>query len=202
MLLGHLEHLTGQLDAARAQFTGSIGEFEATGSLWGVGNALSGLAWVALAAGDESEAIRLVDQSAAALQAAGPWFLALGLYIRASVAVQRGAADEAIARVRESLSLIRELQDKFAFVHALMPLAAAAVLKGDDAWAARILGARDAVAERTGATVADQLAHELRTKAEREARVRLGESRWARAYDAGRNASIDSLLDDIERVTN
>ena len=83
-----------------------------------------------------------------------------------------------------------------------MPLAVAAVLKRDDAWAARILGARDAVAERTGATVADRLANELRAQAERDARARLGESRWTRAYDAGRSASIDSLLDDIERVTH
>ena len=62
---------------------------------------------------------------------------------------------EAIAFVRESLTHIRGLHDKFAFVYALVPLAAAAALKGDDAWAARILGARDAVTERTGATVAD-----------------------------------------------
>ena len=38
-------------------------------------------------------------------------------------------------------------------MYTLVPLAAAAALKGDDAWAARILGARDAVAESTGATI-------------------------------------------------
>ena len=81
---------------------------------------------------------------------------------------------------------IRELHDKFAFVYALVPLAAAAVLKGDDAWAARILGARDAVTERTGATVVDQSVHALGEQAEREVRARLGPDRWARAYAAGR----------------
>ena len=79
---------------------------------------------------------------------AGPWFLSLVAYLRAILAVRRGNADEAIALVRESLTRIRELHDKFAFVYALVPLAAAAALKGDDAWAARILGARDAVTER------------------------------------------------------
>ena len=59
-------------------------------------------------------------------------------------------------------------------------------LKGDDAWAARILGARDAVTERTGATVVDKSVHELREQAEREVRARLGPERWARAYAAGR----------------
>ena len=104
----------------------------------------------------------------------------------------------AIALVRESLTRIRELHDKFAFVHALVPLAAAAALKGDDAWAARILGARDAVTERTGATVVDKSVHDLREQAEREARARLGPDRWAQAYAAGRRTSIDALLKDID----
>ena len=75
------------------------------------------------------------------------------------------------------------------------PLAAAAALKGDDAWAARILGARDAVIERTGVAVADSPVHDLREQAEREARARLGPDRWARAYAAGRRTSIDSAQD-------
>ena len=98
---------------------------------------------------------RLLEEAASVLRDAGPWFLSLGLYMRAVLAVRRGNSDEAIALVRESLTRIRELHDKFAFVYALVPLAAAAALKGDDAWAARILGARDAVTERTGATVVD-----------------------------------------------
>ncbi len=57
-----------------------------------------------------------------------------------------------MASVRESLTLIRHVHDRHAFVHILAPLAAAAILKSDGAWAARILGARDAVAERMGAS--------------------------------------------------
>jgi hypothetical protein len=102
--------------------------------------------------------------------------------------------------VRESLTHIRELHDTFAFVYALVPLAAAAVLKGEDVWAARILGARDAVTERTGVTIVDQSVHDLREQAEREVRARLGADRWARAYAAGRVTSIDSLITDIDSV--
>jgi hypothetical protein len=102
--------------------------------------------------------------------------------------------------VRESLTPIRELHDKFAFVYTLVPLAAAVALKGDHAWAARILGARDAVIERTGITIVDAPVHDLREQAEREARACLGADRWARAYAAGRTASIDALLKDIERA--
>jgi hypothetical protein len=74
------------------------------------------------------------------------------------------------------------------------------VLKGDDEWSARILGARDAVTERTGATVVDKLVADLKGQAERKVRARLGPDRWARSYAAGRGVSIESLLKDIDRV--
>ena len=197
-LFGHVEHAGGNVSAARDRFTRAVEGFEALGIMWGVGNAQSGVAEVALAAGDAGEAERLLDQAAVSLRHAGPWFRALPDYVRAVVAVRRGDADKAIALVRESLTDIRELQDKFAFVYALVPLAAAAVLKGDDAWAARILGARDAVTERTGATVADNAVHDLQEQVERDARARLGPNRWAMAYAAGRKTSIDGLLKDID----
>jgi hypothetical protein len=85
-------------------------------------------------------------------------------------------------------------------VYALVALAAAAVLKGENAWAARILGAGDSVTERTGATVVDKPVQDLREETEREARARLGPDRWALAYAAGRSASIDALMKDVDRV--
>jgi ATP/maltotriose-dependent transcriptional regulator MalT len=157
------------------------------------------MAWVALASGDTSEAERLLGEADLVLRDAGPWFLSLGLYVRGILAVRRGAADEAIMLARANLEHIREIQDKFAFVYAVIPLATAATLKGDDAWAARILGARDAVTDRTGARFADESVRDLREATERGARARLGPERWARAYAAGREASIDSLLNDIDR---
>jgi predicted ATPase/DNA-binding XRE family transcriptional regulator len=199
-LFGHVEYAVGNMDAARGRFTRSVEGFRALAIPWGTGNALSGMAWVALSTGDAGEAERLLDEATSVLRHAGPWFLSLGLYVRAILAVRRGNADEAIALVRESLTRIRELLDKFAFVYALVPLAAAAVLKGDYVWAARILGARDAVTETTGATVVDASVDDLQERAEREARARLGPDRWAQAYAAGRRTSIDALLKDIDRV--
>ena len=112
---------------------------------------------------------------------------------------------------RDSLARIRDLDDRFAFVYTLPPLAAAAILKGDDAWAARILGALDAVAERTGATFVDKslslagpvgaTVETLKEQAEREVRARLGPDRWAWVYAAGRSSSsVGSLIDEIDRV--
>ena len=199
-LLGHIENAAGNVNAARERFSYSVESFRALAIPWGTGNALIGMAGVALATGDVDSAERLLDEATSVLRHAGPWFLNLPLYIRAILAVRRGNADQAIALVRESLICSRELRDKFAFVYALAPLAAAAVLKGDDAWAARILGARDAVTERTGASAVDKSVHELRERTEQGVRARLGPDRWARAYAAGRSASIDSLLKDIDNA--
>jgi ATP/maltotriose-dependent transcriptional regulator MalT len=199
-LSARVEHALGNLKAARDWFTLAVEGFRSMAIAWGSGNALSGMASVALATGDAGQAERLLDEAMPVLRQAGPWFLTWALYLRAIVAVRRGNADEAIALVRESLTYIRDLQDKYAFAYTLVPLVAAAVLKGDDAWAARILGARDAVSERTGATVVLKLVHDLQAQSEREVRARLGPDRWAGAYAAGRRTSFDALLKDIDHV--
>ncbi len=199
-LLGDIEHSVGHADAAREHFARGIEGFRALALPWGLGNSLTGMAAVVLATGDTAHAERLLDEATSVLRHAAPWFSSWTLYLRAFLAVRRGNPDEAIAFVRESLTYIRQLHDTFAFVYALVPLAAAAVLKGDDEWAARILGARDAVTERTGAAVAEKSVDDLKEQAEREVRARLGPDRWARAYAAGRETSIDALIQDIDRA--
>jgi predicted ATPase/DNA-binding XRE family transcriptional regulator len=198
-LLGRVEHALGHVDAAREHCARSIEQFRALSVTWGIGNSLSGMAMEHLATGDLTGAERLLDEATSVLRPVGPWFLALALDVRAMLAVRRGNADETIAIVRESLTLIRGLHDNHAFVFALGPLAVAAMLKGDDAWAARILGARDAVTERTRATVAvRQSLDDLIGLVESDVRARLGPDRWAAAYTAGRQTSIDALLQDID----
>ena len=196
---GHVEHALGDRDAALAMFSRSIERFQTLAIPSGTGNALNGMAVLALATGDTARAQRLLDEATSVLQQAGPWFLTWALYVRAVLAVRRGTADEAIALVRESLTHIRALHDTFAFAYALVPLVAAAAVKNDDTWTARILGVRDAITERTGITVSDKSVRDLQEMAERQARTRLGPDRWARAYAAGRVTSIDSLIADIDR---
>jgi ATP/maltotriose-dependent transcriptional regulator MalT len=197
-MLGHVEHGSGNVNAARDRFAQSVEGYQALGNPSGTGNALCGMAAVALATGDDGQADHVLNHATSVLRRAAPWFLTWALYLRAVLAVRRAKPDEAIALVRESLTYIRELHDRFAFVYALVPLAAAAALKGDDAWAARILGARDAVTERTGASVVDKRVQDLQQQVEQEVRARLGADRWLRAYAAGRTASIDSLMKDID----
>jgi predicted ATPase/DNA-binding XRE family transcriptional regulator len=200
-LSGHVEHARGNLQAARECFACSLERFRALAIPSGIGNALSGMAVITLSAGDADQAEVLLDEATSVLRHAGPWFLTWALYVRAVLAVRRGNADRAIAVVRESLTRIRELHDKFAFVYALVPLAAAALLKGDDGWAARIFGVRDAVTDRTGVTVVDKSVRDLDERARHDVRARLGPDRWARAHAAGRRTSIDALLKDIDRAT-
>jgi predicted ATPase len=201
-LLGRVEQSYGHVDEAREYHDHSLVRFRELALTWGVGNSLTGMAMLQLAIGDLASAERLLDEATSVLRPVGPWFLALALNVRAILAVRRGNADDAIAIVRESLTVIRGLHDNHAFVFALGPLAVAAMLKGDEAWAARILGARDAVTERTHATVVVRRSlDDLTGLAEREVSARLGPDRWALAYASGRTASIDSLLNDIESAS-
>jgi len=199
-ILGHVANAAGDLDAARKWYGRGLEGYRTLAIPWGIGNALSGMAGVSLAAGDARRAEQLLGEAEAVLRDGGPWFLTPVLCFRAVLAVQSGHPDLAMMLMRESLTHIRALHDKFAFVHALVPLAAAAVLKDNHAWAARLLGARDAVAESTGATIVDSAVHALRLKAEHDSRERLGTDGWELAYVAGRMASIDSLLADIEAI--
>ena len=201
-LSGRVELALGHVYAAREHCAQSLEHFRALALAWGVGSSLTGMAVVHLATGDAKSAERLLEEATSVLRPVGPWFLALALNISAILAVRRGCADEAIAIVRESITLLRGLHENHAFVFALGPLAAAAMLKGDEAWAARILGARDAATERTHATVVvRQSLDNLIGLGEREVRTRLGADRWAPAYESGRTASIDSLLNDIESAS-
>jgi predicted ATPase/transcriptional regulator with XRE-family HTH domain len=197
-LLGHIEHASGNAASAGELFTRSVEGFKSLGIAWGTGNALIGKAGVTLAFGDTAQAERLLDEATAILRGTGPWFLNLPLYIRAILAVRREDPHAAIGYVRETVTCSRQLHDRFAFVYALIPLAAAAALRGDDVWVAKILGARDAITERTATTASDKSVRDLRERAEAQARARLTADGWSRAYAAGRSASIDSLLHDIE----
>jgi len=199
--LGHIALAVGDLPAANTRFTAALEGFETLGVDWGAGHALGGMASAALAARDLGATDRLVARSSALMAAAGPWCSLIVLYVRATLAVRRNEPDAAIACVKESLARIHAIHDTFALLFALAPLAAAAELKGEDAWAARIVGVRDSLTERTGATAVDDSMRDLWERVERDARGRLGQRRWTREYEAGRSASIESLMQQVDAHT-
>jgi predicted ATPase len=197
-ILGHVELASGNVSAARERFTRAGSRFQELGAAWGAGNSCAGLAWCAVADGDLDAADRYIAEATNVLAHAGPWSSLIVLYVRSVLAIRRSKPMEAIALARESLSRIHALHDKFALVYALAPLAAAAERNGDDAWAARIVGLRDAISERTGATAVDYALRDLDERVERATRTRLGPRHWAREYEAGRGRSLESLLKEVE----
>ena len=199
-LLGDIEHSVGNADAAREHFARGVEGFRALGLPWGLGNSLTGLATVVLATGDAAQAERLLDEATSVLRQSAPWFLSWALYLRALLAVRRGNSGEAFAFVRESLEHIRQLNDKFAFVHALVPLAAAAVPRATTSgrhgsWAHGMTSPNA-----RGPRLSTNRCMTSENEMEQDVRRRLGPDRWARAYAAGRRTSIDALMKDIDRV--
>ena len=197
-ILGHVGLANSDADGARTRFMSAARRFHALGLDWGIGNSTAGVAGAALAAGDLEAADRSLADAAAVLSQTGPWFLQIVLYVRALLAVRRNRPDAAIVFIRDSLARTYALHDNFALVYALVPLVGAARLMGDEAWAARILGARDAVTERTGAMAVGRSVWDEQERVERAARTRLGERRWAREYEGGRRCSLESLLKEVE----
>ena len=200
LVLGHVEYSMGNFEMASTLFARSGRQFHGRAEPWVVGTALGGLAWVALAQGDHSEAEQRIAEAAGALEATGPWFRALGYFLSALLAVQARDATRALLAIRESLVLLRETQDRFGVMYAFAPLAGAASLLREDGWVARIVGASDAMTERSGIRSVDPMGHELWTQARLGAETRLGPEKWARAYEAGRRSSIDLLLKEISRA--
>ena len=200
LVLGHVEYSMGNFETARTLFEMSARRFHGRAEPWVVGTALGGLAWVALAEGDRAEAEQRIHEAAGALEATGPWFRALDHFLSALLAVQAGDANQALLAVRESLVLLRETQDRFGVMYAFAPLAGAASLLNEDGWVARIVGASDALTERSGVRSVDPMGQKLWDRARLGAQTRLGPEKWARAYEAGRRSSIDLLLKEINRA--
>ena len=73
-LSARVEHALGNLKAARDRFALAVDGFRSLGLTWGTGNALSGMASVALATGDVELAEDLLDEAMPVLQQVGPWF--------------------------------------------------------------------------------------------------------------------------------
>src|SRR4029453_15739180 len=71
-LSGHVEHAFGNVDAARDRFVHCVEEFRTLAIPAGVGNALSGMAVVALATGDAARAGRVPRQTPPGVRHAGP----------------------------------------------------------------------------------------------------------------------------------
>jgi predicted ATPase/DNA-binding SARP family transcriptional activator len=167
---------------------------------------LSNAGYVALAAGDLDRA------SAASLEAIelyrarpsdkqDPFGLGAALGNLGVAALLQGRLSEARASIAESLSVRKELQDALGIASGFTGLAAVAAEEGAFARAARLLGAADAVGERTDAKL-EPVDVEIYERAAAAARSGLTEEAFAKAREEGRNLGLDEAaafaLEDVE----
>jgi tetratricopeptide (TPR) repeat protein len=110
----------------------------------------------------------------------------------------RGHAAEGLRWFEQILEL--PLLPPAAESRALLGAAAMLYARGELAGARARLTRALQLAHDVGDTVVDKSVHDLNEQAEREVRARLGPDRWARAYAAGRMASFDSLMNEIDSV--
>jgi predicted ATPase len=111
----------------------------------------------------------------------------------ALTALRLGELKEAAAKIRENLSLSLRLHDHVSTVHALVVLAAVLAGRGQPEVAARVLGAGAALQEDEGLSL-QELEAELHDETEANVREKLGESRFAREFEAGRTAELSDLI--------
>ena len=196
-ILGHVSLANGDPDSARSRFISAAGRFKALRRRWGVGNSTGRHCRVSSGCRRPRDRRPLSRRCRRRAVGDRPWFLQIVLYLRALRAIRGNRPDAAIAFIRESLVRIHALHDNFALVYALVPLAAAAELMGDEAWAARILATRDAVTERTGAMAVGRSVRDVQT-VERAARTDSVNDAGLGSTSAGRSCSLESLLKEVE----
>lgn len=157
--------------------------------------ALANLGHAALAAGDLDladtasleglELQRALPQERQDLSAIGATLGNLGVS-----ALLQGRLAEAGTRLAESVSVRRGTRDALGLASAFTGVAALAAKEGAFARAARLLGAADAVRERTDAEL-EPVDAELYERSTTAARRKLGDEAFARAHEEGRNLGLE-----------
>jgi non-specific serine/threonine protein kinase len=212
--MGQMDERQGDLESARRLFEESLGLYRELGDKWGIGGALYCLGCTHLRLKDFVRArATLEDHLPIAEELGVMGDLAEALEKLGKVAYLQGDYREAHVRYQRSLSLFHALGDKMGIAHCLMDLAgvvlaATPVAQGraksaeeavnaarhaPTVTAAQLLGAAQAILETVGFQLApddDVLFNELVAVS----RARLGEAVLSKAWDEGRNMTIDEAI--------
>ena len=129
---GILAWIQGDYDHAEVFCQQCLALCRELGDQKGIGDALHGLARVALARRNYSEARSLAEESLVILRELGAtWEVAYGLEILARVTLSQGKDGKALQLLQESLALFRELGDKGGIAWILMSLTRLIIKRGD-----------------------------------------------------------------------
>jgi tetratricopeptide (TPR) repeat protein len=190
-LLGLIATNTGEHDKAVALLDESTALARDAGDANVLAFALANLGYAALTARDLDRAYA-ASLEAVELQQAGPPerrnLSALGAALGnlGVAALLLGRQDEARRRLAESVTVRAEIRDALGLASAFTALAAVAAEDGAFTRAARLLGAVDAVRDRTDAEL-EPIDAELYERTEAAARRELGDEAFARERAAGRS---------------
>ncbi|MFJ4987422.1 BTAD domain-containing putative transcriptional regulator [Streptomyces sp. NPDC088732] len=129
----------GDIDAGEAEFTAALAAFRTLGDRWGSTMALTQLAWLSGARGDQPRALRLVDEALAVARELGATEnVAELLGERGKSAVHAGRTDRARADFTACLELARRSGARELLAGAHLGLGECARLEGDLAEARRL----------------------------------------------------------------
>jgi DNA-binding CsgD family transcriptional regulator/tetratricopeptide (TPR) repeat protein len=191
--------VAGDDDRARPLFERSLELFRALGDSHGIALGLYGLA-VCRPAGAHAAARAQVEESLAILRAVGDRrTFAKVLWNAADINADLGDAETAAAQFAESLTFFIEFGDRWFCGIVLGSAGFLAAGVGDAERAVSLLGAADAI---WAALRVPRLAR-IRDRHDRvlaEARSRLGEDRFAAAWEAGRRMPVSTAVELVAAV--
>jgi len=160
----------------------------------GVATWLSLSGQVALSSGDALAARAMLEESLALSKEIGHRHgTAASLALLARVAAHQGEFTAARALYEESLTITREIGDKLNTASCLEGLAGVAVALGNPTWAARLLGAAEALRDTIGTPIppVERLLYE---RSAATTRAQLGEKACAQAWIEGRSMTPEQVM--------
>jgi predicted ATPase len=192
--LGSMALRRGDDAAARTWLEESVAILREVGDKSFIGYPLVQLGEVARHAGDYKRAAALYEEGLAQYREVGSkWGIGLSMQNLGTVAMEQGEYGRAGALFEESLPLQRELGDTSSIATSLAGLAGIAVAAGQHERAAQLLGAAQALLDRTstGLHPADRIELEREIAA---VRMQLGEETFASAWGKGRAMTLEQVI--------
>jgi predicted ATPase/transcriptional regulator with XRE-family HTH domain len=165
------------------------------GDKWGMANTLHNLGFQAEAMGDYAAAREFFERSLAISRELGDnWGIAYSLDGVGLLVLEQGDYALANSLIEEGLALRRELGDKSGIARSLERLARAAGRDGRPGRAARLYGAAEALRDKEDIPMmpVDRPVHE---QAVAEARSRAGKAEWSKAWQEGREMTVEQAID-------
>ncbi len=192
-------YISGDDDGARPLFERSLGLFRRLGDSHGIALGLYGLA-VTRPAGAEVAARAQGDESLEILRAVGDRrTFGKVLWNVADINADLGDAETAAAQFEESLTLFIEFGDRWFCGIVLESAAFLAAEVGDAERAVSILGAADSIWSALEVPLLTRF-RERHDRVLTEARGRLGEGRFAAAWEEGRRLPVDAAVELVAAV--